>query len=209
MAKNINKQLSKVVTINDKKTTTRDKKSICINKQRGVVLIVSLVFLIALTAVASALMLNTTSDLKMSGASEEKVVANQEVVSAIDELIFAQVNAPTGGNDFAVPLVIFNKVGGGCANSGDNELIEVDGDCVIDAQDEFDTVNKDSDITSATIGMGDNQYALESDCPHSKNASSTEVFTCNVLRIQVSKQYGSKNASLVQANSGIVQQLLR
>ncbi|MFQ3266042.1 MAG: type IV pilus assembly protein PilX, partial [Colwellia sp.] len=43
------------------------------NKQRGVVLVVSLIFLIALTAVASALMLNTTTDMKMSGASEMQV----------------------------------------------------------------------------------------------------------------------------------------
>ncbi|OUR62670.1 hypothetical protein A9Q74_04055 [Colwellia sp. 39_35_sub15_T18] len=179
------------------------------NKQRGVVLIASLVFLIALTAVASALMLNTTADLKMSGASEEKVVANQEVVSAIDELIFAQVNAPTGGNDFAVPLVTFNKTAGNCTDSGDNTLIEIDGECVINALDEFDDVNPDTDVTLATIGMGNNQFALETDCPHSTNASSTEVFTCNVLRIQVNKQYGRKNASLVQVNSGIAQQLLR
>lgn len=42
------------------------------NKQKGVVLIISLVFLVALTAVAAALMQNTTTDMKMSGASEEK-----------------------------------------------------------------------------------------------------------------------------------------
>ena len=59
-------------------------------KQQGVVLIVSLVFLVALTAVASALMLNTTSDMKMSGSSQTKVNAVQEVVSSVDEIIFAQ-----------------------------------------------------------------------------------------------------------------------
>jgi len=209
MAKNINNQLSKVVNINENKAINRKINNSCVNKQRGVVLVVSLVFLIALTAVASALMLNTTADLKMSGASEEKVVANQEVVSAIDELIFAQVNAPTGGNDFAVPLVIFNKTAGVCEDSGDNTLEEDGDECVINALDEFDNVNPDSDVTLATIGMGNNQYALEADCPHSTNASSTEVFTCNVLRVQVDKQYGRKNASLVQANSGIAQQLLR
>ena len=62
-----------------------------VTKQRGVVLVVSLVFLVALTAVAAALMQNSTTDMKMSGASEEKVVALQEVVSAVDEVIFNQV----------------------------------------------------------------------------------------------------------------------
>ncbi len=204
-----NIKLNDRVSINANKANSRNISSMCMKRQRGVVLVVSLVFLIALTAVASALMLNTTADLKMSGASEEKVVANQEVISAIDALIFAQVNAPTGENDFAVPLVAFNKTDGNCNDLRENELIDVDGSCVIDALEEFDTVNPNADVTLATIGMGNNQYGLEADCPHSTNASSTGVFSCNVLRVQVDKQYGRKNASLVQANSGIDQQLLR
>ena len=63
--------------------------------QQGVVLIVSLVFLVALTAVASALMLNTTSDMKMSGSSQTKVNAVQEVISSIDEVVSAQVQGNT------------------------------------------------------------------------------------------------------------------
>lgn len=76
-------------------------------KQRGVALIVSLVFLIALTAVASALMLNTTSDMKMSGASQDKVIATQDAVSSIDEVISIQVQGAT--NAFAqdqFPVVV-------------------------------------------------------------------------------------------------------
>ncbi|PCI52585.1 MAG: hypothetical protein COB45_12330 [Gammaproteobacteria bacterium] len=64
-------------------------------KQQGVVLIVSLVFLVALTAVASALMLNTTSDMKMSGSSQTKVNAVQEAISSIDQVISAQVQGNT------------------------------------------------------------------------------------------------------------------
>jgi|TARA_B110000091_G_C13820338_1_gene480383 Tfp pilus assembly protein PilX len=61
-----------------------------LNKQQGFVLVVSLVFLIVLTGVASALMLNITSDMKMSGASQEKVIATQEAISSIDEVILIQ-----------------------------------------------------------------------------------------------------------------------
>jgi len=64
-----------------------------LNEQHGFVLVVSLVFLIALTSVASVLMLNTTSDMKMSGASQEKVIATQEAVSSIDEVIFIQITS--------------------------------------------------------------------------------------------------------------------
>ena len=49
---------------------------VTLKNQQGVVLIVSLVFLVALTAVAAALMQNTTTDMKMAGASEEKVSAD-------------------------------------------------------------------------------------------------------------------------------------
>ncbi len=203
-----NNKLNKRTNINVNRAENRNINSNYMNKQQGVVLIVSLVFLIALTAVASALMLNTTADLKMSGASEEKVVANQEAVSAIDELIFSQVNAPTGDNDFTVPLVVFKKTAGDCTNSGDNTLIEVDNECVINALDELDKVNEDADVTLATIGVANNEYFLETDCPHSKLASSTEVFTCNILRIQVNRQYGRNSTSLVSVNSGIAQQLL-
>ena len=68
------------------------------NRQSGVVLIVALVFLVSLTAVASALMLGTSTDIKMSGASEEKVIAIQETISAVDETIADQLAG--GGNLF-------------------------------------------------------------------------------------------------------------
>lgn len=60
-------------------------------QQQGVVLVVALVFLISLTAVASALMLNSTTDIKMAGASQEKVEALQEAISALDETIADQL----------------------------------------------------------------------------------------------------------------------
>ncbi|WP_232769033.1 PilX N-terminal domain-containing pilus assembly protein [Colwellia sp. Bg11-28] len=161
------------------------------NKQRGVVLVVSLVFLVALTAVASALMLNTTTDMKMSGASEAKVVANQEAFAATDELIFRQVRPAAGGrNDFALPIITF-------ANGNRDVLVDLV------------QSNTQNDVTSATIGLANNEFVLESDCPHSRSASSTQVFTCNMLRVQIIKVYGRKQNSTIQVNSGIAQQLLR
>jgi len=156
------------------------------NKQRGVVLIVALVFLIALTAVAAALMQNTTSDMKMSGASEEKVVATQEAVSAVDEVIFRQVNGGTGNNGFESALVMFP----------------------ITVTDDLTQMNVDKD-TTAEIDVANNTYKLESDCPHSRGASSAQVFTCNVLRVKINREYGRLKNSEVEVNAGIVQQLLR
>jgi len=161
--------------------------------QHGVALVVSLVFMVALTAVASALMLNTTIDMKMSGASEVKVVAEQETLGATDELIFRQVwpsNADGGVNNFAQSIVTFK----GTYYNALSELIENDAN---------------RKITSATIGLANNEFVLESDCPHSRRASSTQAFTCNVLRVQVRKNYGRNQTSTVEVNSGIAQQLLR
>ena len=154
--------------------------------QKGVVLIVSLVFLIALTAVAAALMQNSTTDMKMSGASEEKVIATQEAISAIDEVIFRQVNGGAGSNVFAAALVNFPMV----------------------VTDSLEKTNTDND-TTASIAIANSELKLESDCPHAKKASSAQLFTCNVLRVKVVKQYGRNKSNKVEVNSGISQQLLQ
>jgi hypothetical protein len=168
----------------------RDYVGLELKKQRGVVLVVSLIFLIALTAVASALMLNTTTDMKMSGASEMQVVANQEAFGAMDELIFRQVQYGVGQrNDFALPINTFRN------------------DKVVTA--DLTSSNAQGSITSASIGLLNNPLLLEYPCPHSRAASSVQVFTCNVLRVQVTKQYGRNNTSTIQVNSGIAQQLLK
>lgn len=156
------------------------------SRQKGVVLIVALVFLIALTAVAAALMQNSTSDMKMSGASEEKVVATQEAISATDEVLFRQINGGSGNNAFTSALVKFPIV----------------------VTDTLTKTNTGSD-TTASINIANNDLALEADCPHSRSASSAQVFTCNVLRVQVVRNYGRKNTNNVEVNAGVAQQLLR
>lgn len=156
------------------------------NRQQGVVLIVALVFLIALTAVAAALMQNTTTDMKMSGASEEKTKAIQEAVSAVDEVIYNQV-APGMTNEFAKPLVADNF-----PNTNQALLLP-------------NTKTK----STAEVAVVNNDLMLETDCPHSKSASSAQVFTCNVLRVQVTRKYGRNDKSEVEVNSGIAQELLK
>lgn len=158
-------------------------------KQQGVVLVVSLVFLVALTAVAAALMQNTTTDMKMSGASEEKVIAVQQAVSAVDEIIFNQVS-PGKTNEFAAAIVTFK-----------------DGEKSLTA--EMPTLWDSNKFDPPELDVTNNEYMLEASCPHSKSASSTQVFSCNVLKVQVNRKYGRNNTSTVNVNSGIAQQLLR
>ena len=172
-----------------------------IKKQEGVVLVVSLVFLVALTAVAAALMQNTTTDIKMSGASEDKVVAEQELVSAIDEYIFTQVTGGTGNNGFAEPIGTFKDADGNPIKK------PID----FGAGGDLPVSNKSGagEIDSATLSIANNEFMKEVDCPHSRSASSAQVFTCNVLRIQISRKYGRNGTSTVEVNSGIAQHLLK
>jgi Tfp pilus assembly protein PilX len=160
-------------------------------KQQGVVLVVSLVFLVALTAVAAALMQNTTTDMKMSGASEEKVVAVQEVVGAVDEYIFTQVTGGSGNNSFALPAAAFND---GAQNVLPNLTVS----------------NKDGDIQAASLNLTNNRYGRKQPCPRFTKDKASEVGTvyCNMLTIQITRQYGRNSTSTVEANSGVAQQLI-
>jgi hypothetical protein len=158
-----------------------------LTKQRGVVLVVSLVFLVALTAVAAALMQNSTTDMKMSGASEEKVVALQEVVSAVDEVIFNQVG-PGQVNGFARPVT---------------------GDINFPITNQALLLPGTATQSSARVDVANNQYNIDIACPHLKVASSTEVFSCNMLRVRTNRNYGRTNNSNISADSGIAQQLLK
>lgn len=145
---------------------------VAIKKQKGVVLIIALVFLISLTAVASALMLNTTTDIKMSGASEEKLVATQTAISAIDETIAMQLRGATNffaGTNFPMPVVPVNAV-----------------------------------VTDVTI-TNPNNNDLTVTCPHAKLA--TSGLQCVVLRVTANNNYGRKNASNIQVEAGIAQQV--
>lgn len=162
-------------------------KLVNIENQQGVVLVVSLVFLVALTAVAVALMQNSTTDMKMSGASEEKVVALQEVVSAVDE-------------------VIFNQVSVGKINAFARS---VTGDINFPIIDQAILLPNTTTQSIARVEVANNHLNLTIACPHLKLASSTAVFSCNILRVSTNRKYGRTGQSNIRANSGIAQQLLK
>lgn len=158
-------------------------------KQSGVVLLVSLVFLIALTAVAAALMQNTTTDIKMSGATQDKMVASQEALGSVDEVIFKQVTQSGGDNGFARNTMEYIRDSN---NDGEPDGVPV----TVSASD-----------TTAVISLA-TPNPVEAQCPHSRSASSVQLFSCNVLSIRVERKYGRKNNQEIGVNAGISQQLL-
>ena len=152
------------------------------SRQNGVVLIVALIFLVALTAVAAALMQNSTTDMKMSGATELREEAIQAAISAVDEVIFNQV-APGQNNLFALPL------SGNFPQNNQANLLPVN-----------------NVQATATVTAVNNPLLGKTDCPNSRNASS--VHKCNILQVTIVRPYGRLNNSTVTVQAGIVQKLL-
>jgi hypothetical protein len=171
--------------IMDKHLFIMKRKYLNVSKQKGVVLVVSLVFLVALTAVAAALMQNTTTDMKMTGASNEKVVATQAAISAVDEAIDNQVNIlPT--NVFTQGLRNFDGAGYTSA-----ELLGA-------------TKTK----ATASASVINNPLFEEFSCPRSAVASSVGVIECNFLQLKIQRLYGRSNTSNIVIDANIAQELL-
>lgn len=147
-------------------------------KQQGVVLVVALVFLAALTAVAAALMQNASTDVKMSGANQEKTIATQEAVSGLDELLYNEITQVNGTNGLTTDI----------ANFPLNPPVS--------------PANTTTEVDFAS------PFELVTDCPHSRAASSVQVIKCYMLRVEVNKQYGKNNNSTVEVRSGVAQQVL-
>lgn len=154
-------------------------------KQEGVVLVVSLVFLVALTAVAAALMQNTTTDMKMSGASDEKVVATQAALSAVDETIDNQVHV-LATNVFTQGLNSF------------------DGDGYTSAQ----LLGTTKTGATASASVIQNPMFEEFACPRSANGNSVGIIECNFVQLQVQRSYGRNDTSNVVVEASIAQELL-
>jgi type IV pilus assembly protein PilX len=156
------------------------------NKQQGIVLIVALVFLVALTSLAATLMQNTTTDIKMSSASEAKVVALQKAVSAVDRVIYNQVKLDSV-NAFSQPITeeFF-------PNTHQAQLLA----------NTYENVKAQVDIAH---GMN----ALPVDCPHQYLASSVQLINCRLLTININQRYGRNLKNYIEVNAGVIQQLLK
>lgn len=149
------------------------------NKQQGVVLIVALVFLVALTAVAGALMQNTTTDIKMAGATQEKAIVTQETISEMEHIIFNELREVNGPNQLAQ---------------------------IITGEITFPVTNEPT-LTQAT-GVNANQYGFDVPCPRSNNATSEGTLMCSIKRLQVTRTYGRDNNHTIQVNSGVAQVIM-
>ena len=159
------------------------KEPVNIENQNGVVLVVSLIFLAALTAVAAALMQNSTMDMKMSGATEEKSVALQEAFSGVDEVIYNQVTALN--SRFTRPVA-----------GEDNFPIETE-----------DLLPATLTGSTAVVDTVRNGYNLDVGCPRMQKGNSEGTYGCSLLRITVNRSYGRNGLSSISVATGIAQQI--
>ncbi|MCP4990410.1 MAG: hypothetical protein GY928_31540 [Colwellia sp.] len=176
--------MKNTVLLKDKVLALRGRGKFTPYKQQGVVLIASLVFLVALTAVAAALMQNTTSDMKMAGATNEKVVATQAAISAVDEVINNQVNIQET-NKFTQGLKAI-------AGLSSTDLLPADSKTSATAN---TSVINNPDFKSVT-------------CPRAKLNFSEGEIECNIFQLQTQRLYGRNNTSTVVVNTNITQQLI-
>tara|TARA_B110000881_G_scaffold187434_1_gene176772 strand:+ start:131 stop:637 length:507 start_codon:yes stop_codon:yes gene_type:complete len=155
-------------------------------KQQGVVLIVALIFLVALSSLAATLMQNTTTDIKMSAASEAKVVAQQKALSVVERIIYYQRKVGKI-NIFSQPLTseFF-------PNIKQEQLLAI----------------TDKNVT-AQVDIAQGMSTLTVDCPHQYLASSVQLINCQVLTLKINQQYGRNHKNTIEVNAGIIQQLLK
>lgn len=149
-----------------------------ISKQKGIVLIISLTFLIALTVIASSLMNNTAIDIKISGAHQEKSLATQEAISAINEIIAQQVDEFDGENHFTHDEMTYPY-----------------------------RIMLSRLSTQANVVLVSNQ-SHHANCPHSLSPSSINVVRCHHFVIEVNQQYGRNNHQNIIVKASILQQVL-
>jgi type IV pilus assembly protein PilX len=76
------------------------------NTQKGVVLIVALIMLLAITGVAVALLVSSGVDNKMMSSAQEAELAINEAKGAHDEAYSREVNQVGGQNQFALDIPI-------------------------------------------------------------------------------------------------------
>jgi len=145
------------------------------NNQSGVVLIITLVFLVALTAVAAALMQNTTSDIKMAGANQEKAIVTQETISEMERVLFNERRR---------------------VNGGVNTFASINAEQVL--------ITTQPLITQATA-IPANVNNLDIPCPRDVKGTSDGILKCRNVRVQVVRTYGRDNNQNIDVRAGVIQ----
>ncbi len=148
-----------------------------LNKQNGIVLIISLTFLIILTTLASRLMSNTIIDIKIVRATQEKSHAIEEAINIIDEIIAQQSIASNENRYFR--------------QSKNNYPF---------------SINTNNPNIQVNVSLASSQ-SYNVNCPHATFPSSIKNIKCHHFLIKVNSQYGRYNHQNIIVKAGLLQQV--
>ena len=146
-------------------------------RQRGFVLMVSLVMVIAITGIAASLLSSSSMDMKMATAAESREMATHMSRGGNDQLYYNAVNRTVGGQNYFAAFAT--------------------------SQDSADFTS--SAGASSTVSWLSETPRTETDCPRSK--APTEGLQCIYLQATTVKAFGPNDANQVNVVSGVAQQV--
>ncbi|WP_283711011.1 pilus assembly PilX family protein [Pseudoalteromonas prydzensis] len=152
------------------------------NKQRGVVLIVALIMVVAVTGIAVTLMSSSTIDIKITNAAQEREVAENELVGEVQKVIATEASKGEKSRFFLAQQY---------EDSEENKVIKQDISLL------------GSEMKSIMINMNNGQ--LELNCP--RTYSYTAGVSCNMVQVSTTIEYGSKSKHSLTIVTGIAQEM--
>ncbi len=148
------------------------------NKQKGVVLLASMIMIITVTSIAVALMSSSTVDIKMSNAAQNSQTAASLVEAESEKTINLETNASVANNRFLYAKAKFAGL----------------------------AINVSPDGSESTIMLSELNNGPELlDCP--RRIAVTNGIKCNTLKMEADLMYGKDDKHMASLHSGIAQEL--
>ncbi|NMM41640.1 pilus assembly PilX family protein [Pseudoalteromonas arctica] len=155
------------------------------NKQQGVVLIVALIMVVAVTGIAVTLMSSSTIDIKITNAAQEREVAENELIGEVQKVIVTEAAKGAASSFFLTP----NET-----KTDDTSVITIN---------EKNISLPGSEMKSIMINM--NNGRLELNCP--RTYSYTAGVSCNMVQVSTTIEYGLKSKHSLTIVTGIAQEM--
>ena len=152
--------------------------NIKIKRQSGVVLITAMIMIVAVTAVAVSLMSNSSIDLKITNAAQERAQAESILLGEIQKIIVRE-GKKAGESNFLL----------------ERQQIPGDGVDIHESGDESE---------SKLRNLNNGELALN--CP--RQYAFTEGMSCNMTEVESTISYGTKNKHTITVVIGIGQEYI-
>lgn len=158
-------------------------------RQRGAVLIVSLLFLLLLTLIATTASRTSTFELKMAGNEQSRIEATQKAMAVVHAIESDSDNTPIVGN-IGYKICATGVSGGGCNES------------IINLSSAVTTVQSGASLSYNVTRKG----PLETDAPTMDEDQASSASAFKVARYEVTASYDGSGAGMGSAE--IVQGVL-